>query len=55
MTKEITEREWYLIATIRNYRKTYPPSVHLEKEIQDLVDILTDKEYDSEEIQELRN
>jgi len=55
MTKEITEREWYLIATIRNYRKTYPPSVHLEKEIQDLVDILTDKEYDSEEIQELGN
>ena len=55
MTKEITEREWYLIATIRNYRKTYPLSVHLEKEIQDCLDILTDKDFDTEEMQELKN
>jgi len=54
MTKQITQREWDLIETIRNYRKTYPPSVHLEKEIQDMLDILTDKEYDSEETAELQ-
>ncbi len=53
MNKNITEREWYLIATIRNYRKTYPPSIALEKEIQDMVDVLTDKEFDVEETEEL--
>lgn len=54
MTTKITEREWYLITTIRNYRKTYPLSVHLEKEIQDMLDILTDKEFDPEETAELQ-
>lgn len=54
MTKQITQREWDLIETIRNYRKTYPPSVHLEKEIQDMLDILTDKEFEAEETAELQ-
>lgn len=44
MRKELTEREWELIETIRNYKKTYPPSVELEWYIMMLVDILLDKE-----------
>ena len=53
MSKQITQRDWDLIETIRNYRKTYPTSVHLEKEIQDMLDILTDKEFEAEETAEL--
>lgn len=49
MTKEIIEREWYLIT------EKHPLSVHLEKEIQDCLDILTDKDFDTEETQELKN
>lgn len=46
MRKELTEREWELIETIRNYKKTYPPSVEIELYIMMLVDILMDKEQD---------
>jgi len=54
MTKQVTQREWELIDSIRNYRKTYPLSISLEAEIMDLLDILTDKEYDAEETAELQ-
>ena len=37
---ELTEDEWELIDTIRNYRKTYPRSGHLELYIEFLVDKL---------------
>lgn len=42
MIREITENEWELIATIRNYKKTYPRSVELELYIEFLVDKLLD-------------
>ncbi len=44
MTKELTEKEWELIDTIRNYRKIYPPSKHIEIHIQILVDELMEEE-----------
>ncbi len=44
MKKELTDTEWELIDTIRNYRKTYPLSIHLEIFIQQLVDRLMEKE-----------
>ncbi len=44
MKKEITEAEWELIDTIRNYKKTYPPSIHLEIFIYALLDKLMEKE-----------
>ncbi len=44
MEKELTEKEWTLIDTIRNYRNTYPPSIHLEVYIQQLVDELMENE-----------
>ena len=40
MQKEITNQEWELIDTIRNYKKTYPRSVNLELYIDYLVDKL---------------
>ncbi|MGB0879582.1 MAG: hypothetical protein ACPGTO_03350 [Polaribacter sp.] len=30
MEKIVTEQEWELIDTIRNYKKTYPKSLQLE-------------------------
>lgn len=46
MKRQLPEREWELIESIRNYRKTYPPSVELEMYIMMLLDILMDKEQD---------
>jgi len=37
---ELSEDEWELIDTIRNYRKTYPKSGELELYIEFLVDKL---------------
>ncbi|WP_302849916.1 hypothetical protein [Polaribacter batillariae] len=42
MQVELTELEWELISTIRNYKKTYPRSKQLEVYIDTLVDELTD-------------
>lgn len=42
MQVELTELEWELISTIRNYKKTYPRSKQLEIYIDNLVDELTD-------------
>ncbi len=40
MQTELTETEWELISTIRNYKKTYPRSTGLELYIEYLVDTL---------------
>ena len=40
MQTTLTEAEWELISTIRNYRKTYPRSTELELYIEYLVDKL---------------
>lgn len=40
MKKEVSEQEWELIDTIRNYRNTYPKSENLELYIEYLVDKL---------------
>ena len=40
MKTELTEEEWELIDTIRNYKKTYPKSKQLEVYIDYLVDKL---------------
>lgn len=40
MQTELTETEWELIDTIRNYKKTYPRSEELEIYIEYLVDKL---------------
>ncbi len=46
LVKELTPEEWELIETLRNYRKAYPNGNRMMiAEINDLVDILTDVEY----------
>ena len=50
MKKELTEREWELIETIRNFKKAYSPSVELELYIYMLLDKLMDKEQDEQDI-----
>ena len=48
--QKITDKEWELIQTIRNYRRAYPNgSRMLEKEINDLLDELMDTTYQQEE------
>jgi len=42
MKKELTNAEWELIDSIRNYNKTYPKSIELEIYIQYLLDKLID-------------
>ena len=42
MQVELTEKEWELISTIRNYKNTYPRSKQLEIYIDTLLDELTD-------------
>lgn len=44
MKKELTEKEWELIETIRNFKKVYPPSVELEFYIYSLLDALMEKD-----------
>jgi hypothetical protein len=46
VTKEITSEEWFLIETIRNYRKAYPNGARMLKaEIQELLNELMDLDY----------
>jgi len=46
VTKEITAEEWFLIETIRNYRKAYPNGAKmLENEINEILDELMDLDY----------
>ena len=48
--QELTKEEWDLIKTLRDYRKAYPNGARmLEMEINDLVDILMDIEYQEEQ------
>lgn len=43
--KLVTEKEWDLIAALRNYRKSYHnQSIHIELYIDQLVDELKEKE-----------
>lgn len=49
MKKEVTDREWELIETIRNFKKVYPPSIELELYIYTLLDKLMDKEQDEQD------
>lgn len=43
ITAELTEEEWELIQTIRNYRKAYPNGAKILKtEINELMDVLMD-------------
>ncbi|MGY0407407.1 MAG: hypothetical protein ACWIPJ_03485 [Polaribacter sp.] len=40
MKEVLTEKEWELVDTIRNYKKTYPKSIELEIYIDYLIDEL---------------
>lgn len=46
MERELTDKEWELIQTIRNFRKMYPQSVEFEIYINHL---LTELMYDEQE------
>ena len=53
VTKEITAEEWFLIETIRNYRKAYPNGAKmLENEINENLDYKENQEDDQENDQE---
>ena len=46
ITKDISDKEWELIALLRNYRRAYPNGARmLEAEIQDVLDELMDIQY----------
>ena len=49
MKKELTEKEWELIETIRNFKKVYPPSTELEIYIYSLLDVLMEKKEDNDD------
>ena len=54
--KEITAEEWFLIETIRNYRKAYPNGARmLENEINEIVDELMDLNYKENQEDEQEN
>ena len=54
--KEITAEEWFLIETIRNYRKTYPNGARmLENEINEILDELMDLNYKENQEDEQEN
>ena len=44
MKKEVTEKEWEIMETIRNFKKINPPSIELELYIYALLDKLMDKD-----------
>lgn len=46
MEKEISDKEWELLQTIRNFRKMYPQSIEFEIYINHLV---TELMYDEQE------
>ncbi|MDO4728848.1 MAG: hypothetical protein Q4B43_07585 [Bacteroidota bacterium] len=53
LVKEITAEEWQLIDTLRNYRSAYPNGTKMYKtDIQELLDVLMDIEYQEEENEE---
>ena len=54
--KEITAEEWFLIETIRNYRKAYPNGARiLENEINEILDELMDLNYKENQEDEQEN
>ena len=54
--KEITVEEWFLIETIRNYRKAYPNGARmLENEINKILDELMDLDYKENKEDEQEN
>jgi len=54
--KEITVEEWFLIETIRNYRKAYPNGARmLENEINEILDELMDLDYKENKEDEQEN
>ncbi len=54
--KEITTEEWFLIETIRNYRKAYPNGARmLENEINEILDELMDLNYKENQEDEQEN
>lgn len=54
--KEITAEEWFLIETIRNYRKAYPNGARmLENEINEILDELMDLNYKENKEDEQEN
>lgn len=54
--KEITAEEWFLIETIRNYRKAYPNGARmLENEINEILDELMDLDYKENQEDEQEN
>ena len=56
VTKEITAEEWFLIETIRNYRKAYPNGARmLENEINEILDELMDLNYKENQEDEQEN
>lgn len=44
MKKDITEKEWELVESIRNFRKIYPPSIDLEFYILHLLNELMENQ-----------
>ena len=56
VTKEITAEEWFLIETIRNYRKAYPNGTKMLKtEIMELLNELMDLDYKENQEDEQEN
>lgn len=54
--KEIIVEEWFLIETIRNYRKAYPNGARmLENEINEILDELMDLDYKENKEDEQEN
>lgn len=50
ITKEISDKEWDLLSTIRNYKRAFPNSSRMMKrEIMALLDELMTSEEDEEE------
>ena len=50
MTKEVTEKEWELISTIRNYKRAFPNGSRMMKlEIMTLLDELMSSGEEEEE------
>lgn len=49
MKTELTDKEWELIQTIRNFRKMYPQSIEFEIYINHLVAELMYEEEEQEE------
>ena len=56
ITKEISDKEWDLSNTIRNYKRAFPNGSHMMKrEIMALIDELMTSEEDEKEDDENKN